>query len=200
MAKIKVPRQRIQKGRTKFRPYKALMWSYGSNCNIEQMKRRCPNASPVDKLLITGTSLVFRGVADVVIKPGVAAPGALWRITRECEQSLDYYEGIGTGLYMKRFFTINIDGRQEEVLFYQMKMSSGVMPPTETYVETIARGYHDFDIDLDYLNRALMESWNDKEVTPVLKERHVKRGKPKLAREVNEFFLTEDDLREAGAV
>jgi hypothetical protein len=74
------------------------------------------------------------------------------------------------------------------------------MPPTEAYVETIARGYHDFDIDLDYLNRALMESWNDKEVTPVLKERHVKRGKPKLAREVNEFFLTEDDLREAGAV
>jgi AIG2-like family len=176
------------------------MWSYGSNCNIEQMKRRCPNATPVGKLLVTGTSLVFRGVADVVIKAGVEAPGALWRISRECEQSLDYYEGIGTGLYMKRFFTVVINGQKEEVLFYQMKMSTGVMPPSQEYIETIAQGYQDFDIDLDYLNRALMASWNDKEVTPVLQERHVKRGKPRLAKEVNEFFLTEDDLRAAGAI
>ena len=132
-------------------------------------------------------------VADVVIKSGVEAPGSLWRITRECEHSLDYYEGVNSRLYMKRYFTVKVDGREEEVLFYQMRMSSGVMPPSEKYVETIAQGYRDFDIDLGYLDRALHESWEDKYVTPVLDERHKKRGRPRR-QEVNEFWQQKNGL------
>lgn len=207
--KLKIPPQRIRYQRAAAPPVKALYWAYGSNLNLMHMARRCPHAEPVGPLNLVHGQLVFRGVADVTVKKNSEVPGGLWRITRQCERSLDSYEGVGSRLYLKRFFTV-VDaetGRSEDVLFYQMSTHRGRMPPSEHYLQTIVDGYEDFGLDREYLNVALAEAWEQKEVTRMLRSRHENRGRPSLAKSMplptpfitSEFVLTDDELREAGA-
>lgn len=157
-------------------------WAYGSNLCLANMSHRCPDAVPVGPMYVTQAALVFRGVADVTIRKDSVVPGGLWRITNRCEEALDRYEGVGSRFYMKRYFDVKIDGRKRSVLFYQMVMDRGVMPPSQYYLDVIEQGYRDFNLDLDVLNQYVAQSWDDKEVTPVLRERHIRKGQPKLAR------------------
>jgi len=159
-----------------------LYWCYGSNLNVAHMAHRCPKAKVVGPLILEDGALVFRGVADVVTREGSIIPGGLWRITPECEAKLDQYEGVAGRLYLKRYLELKVGKKREDCLFYQMAMRRGVQPPSEGYFNTIVQGYKDFDLDLVYLNRALEESWNEKELTPHLRERYIKRGMPSLAK------------------
>lgn len=157
-------------------------WAYGSNLSIKQMLKRCPRAIKYGPMSVNDCALVFRGVADVTVKKGFTTPGGLWQITSECERTLDQFEGVAARVYMKRYFRITIEGKQYTCLFYQMRRSKGVMPPSETYFGTIAQGYHDFGLDTDLLENFLYDSWHEKEVTEWLLDRHENRGSPRLAR------------------
>jgi hypothetical protein len=132
------------------------------------------------------SELVFRGVADVIYSSHGKCPGGLWEITKECEETLDVYEGIESGLYRKVWlkFKYANSGKIRKCLTYQMQ-HDGIMPPSQQYVDTIAQGYVDFDLDLQYLDHALMKSWNDKDKTDFLRRRHKQRGGGQLAREVS---------------
>lgn len=207
--KLKVPPQVIRTTRAVRAPQKALYWAYGSNLNLAHMARRCPQAEPVGPLNLLHGQLIFRGVADVTVKKDSEVPGGLWRITRRCEHSLDAYEGVSSRLYLKRFFTVQDEetGQLEDVLFYQMQTKRGRMPPSQHYLQTIVDGYEDFGLDRRFLDEALQDSWEQKEVTRHLRERHDRRGRPSLAESLplptpfitGEFVLTDDELKEAGA-
>ena len=197
---ITVPRQHIRRNRSEARPRMALYWAYGSNLSIDRMIRRCRQAEPVRGLYLNHARLVFRGVADITIAPRSEAAGGLWRITRDCEQSLDSFEGVSTKIYLKRFFTVSIDGEDEEVLFYQMSATRGIMPPSEEYLRTIETGYDDFGLDKAYIDEALGHSWSQTELTVAMRRRHDRQGRPRLARPIESFVLAESDLREAGAI
>lgn len=163
-----------------------LYWAYGSNLNVEAMRRRCPRATPYRPLFVNNGLLVFRGVADVEAssrKSHVVA-GGLWWITPECEMALDRYEGCsadGRGLYSKRHLTLKIGDEVRECLFYKMN-SVGVMPPWESYLDVIAQGYRDFDLPIDMLSSAVERSWKEKDKTPDLSRRWIGRGRPSLAK------------------
>ena len=159
-----------------------LYWCYGSNLWVEQMRDRCTDAIKVGPLIMDDCRLVFRGVADVTYDPNSCTPGGLWDITDRCERNLDGYEGVGRGLYLKRYMKIKYQGRERQVLFYQMKISKGIMPPSEEYVKRIEQGYRDFGLDLADLSAAIERSWQDKHVTQRLAQRHRERGNPRLAR------------------
>lgn len=161
-----------------------LYWAYGSNLCIRHFLGRCPSARPLRSLHVQDSELVFRGVADVTLNRGRVTPGGIWRIRDERDvDALDKYEGVSTRLYLKRYLQVkNERGVVEDCLFYQMKASRGIMPPSEVYIDTIAEGYRDFDLDTAYLDEALSNSWGRKNVTPFLRERHIKRGRPRLAR------------------
>lgn len=159
-----------------------LVWAYGSNLSKKQMRARCPDAIKVGPLIVDDCRLVFRGVADVTYSPGDCTPGGLWDITEKDEQALDVFEGVAQGTYMKRIMPIRYKGRNRKVLFYQMRISRGVMPPSEEYVARIAQGYRDFGLDLADLSAAIERSWEDKDVTKRLAQRHRDRGSPRLAR------------------
>jgi gamma-glutamylcyclotransferase (GGCT)/AIG2-like uncharacterized protein YtfP len=162
-----------------------LMFAYGSNLNVEAMKRRCPKARKLGAFHLTHSRLVFRGVADIEYDRREKCPGGLWRITKECEDSLDEYEGVEHGLYDKVYIRVRLvkTNKIANILVYQMKRG-GYMPPDEYYLNTIAQGYRDFGLDLNYLDMALQRSWDDKEKTPFLRARHKRRGNRPLAHEV----------------
>lgn len=44
---------------------KTLYFAYGSNLNLDQMARRCPDAEPVGRVRLDGYRLAFRRTVDV---------------------------------------------------------------------------------------------------------------------------------------
>lgn len=130
--------------------------AYGSNMNIEQMSRRCPNAKPIGKTVLKNYKLVFKGVADIEKSESEEVPVVVWEITKECEKALDIYEGYPR-LYRKEYVPILIHGKTELAMVYVMNYAKGAKP-SEYYYNVIKQGYKDFDINTAPLEKALKES------------------------------------------
>lgn len=165
-----------------------LYWCYGSNLNVRQMRKRCPDATPFGPLVLPNAVLRFRGVADVAYLRGTECQGGLWEISRRDEAYLDSYEGVNQvrperGLYIKRYLTLKIDDEVRRALYYQMN-TVGIMPPSQAYLDVIAQGFRDFGLDLERLQRAVDHSWTRQRKTPWLRNRWKRKGMPRLGREV----------------
>ena len=130
--------------------------AYGSNMNVEQMSRRCPNAKPIGKTVLQNYKLVFKGVADIEKSESEEVPVVVWEITKECEKALDIYEGYPR-LYRKEYVPILINGKTELAMVYVMNYAKGAKP-SEYYYNVIKQGYKDFDINIAPLEKALKES------------------------------------------
>ena len=137
-----------------------LYFAYGSNLNFEQMSMRCPNAVSLGPLYIPSWKLVFRGVADIEQSDNNddLLPVGVWRITEQCEQSLDIYEGVNPnsnndGLYKK----IEVCG----MMTYKMN-SDGYSPPSSYYFNGILDGYQNFGLNSSHLYDALGWSYYNK--------------------------------------
>ena len=153
-------------------------WSYGSNLSKAAMARRCPGAIPIQPLTLNNGALVFRGVADVVTRSKAKVHGGLWWINHRHEETLDTYEGVRSKFYLKRYLKLKFKGIDQpfKCLYYVMAMRRGIDPPSESYLACIAEGYHDFGLPMEALDKALQEAWEDKTVTPYLRERRKRRG------------------------
>jgi gamma-glutamylcyclotransferase (GGCT)/AIG2-like uncharacterized protein YtfP len=154
--------------KTKAKPI--YYFAYGSNLNKEQMKRRCPRAVAMGGLELPQAQLVFNGVADVVFHETKTAVGGLWRITDECEASLDGYEGVGfkgadgkprAGAYRKETIKVIVTTKGvesvEDALIYVMNRNTRKMPLV-SYLNIIKQGFDDFGLDQTFLNRALLDT------------------------------------------
>jgi hypothetical protein len=170
-----------------------LYLAYGSNLCIEQMKIRCPAAEPLGTTTIFNNRLVFRGVADIEKADGFKVPVGVWRITKECERALDVYEGIKSGLYVKRNCRLR-DGAV--AMFYKMK-STDILPPSDYYLDVIREGYGDFGLDLAALKEAVKHSKQHRRASRGLlerQERRDRRWRERKRREEEEAFLAANDL------
>jgi len=72
--------------------------AYGSNLNINQMKRRCPTARVIGTGFIEDYELLFKGsktggYLTIEKAEGKSLPVAIWKVTELDEQALDRYEG-----------------------------------------------------------------------------------------------------------
>ena len=138
---------------------KKLYIAYGSNLNVEQMKRRCPDAEIVGKAELKGYYLYFCGghlgaVATVEPKEGSTVPVLIWSISKKDEVALDRYEGF-PHLYRKETFTVDLDGRKRRAMIYIMntsRLNQGI--PSQSYYHTILEGYHSAGFDEKYLDEA----------------------------------------------
>tara|TARA_R100000995_G_scaffold75871_1_gene45335 strand:+ start:888 stop:1343 length:456 start_codon:yes stop_codon:yes gene_type:complete len=134
-----------------------LYGAYGANLNMANMEVRCPQAKPILGFNLVGYRLVFNGVADIVKDKDAKVPIGLWQITKECEKSLDRFEGYPY-LYKKIKLKVDVPGfKGQKVMFYVMRRKGVGLPPA-AYFNTIAQGYDDFALDKDYLNWAVHEA------------------------------------------
>ncbi len=125
-----------------------LYLAYGSNLNKKQMSKRCPKAKPIGPIILSGYKLEFRRVATIKHTKKIEDKlgCGLWEITKDCEKSLDIYEGFPI-VYSK--ITIELkDGRN--VMTYIMN-NGALGPPTAKYFNTIKNGFKDFELPTNLL-------------------------------------------------
>ena len=69
---------------------KTLYFAYGSNLNLDQMARRCPDAEPVGRVRLDGYRLAFRrtggGYLTILPDKGNHVDGLLWKVSAQDEQ------------------------------------------------------------------------------------------------------------------
>ncbi|MDR1464761.1 MAG: gamma-glutamylcyclotransferase [Oscillospiraceae bacterium] len=143
------------------REKRTVYLAYGSNLNIEQMTRRCPDAKPWGATVLRDYRLTFWGgcghaVATIIPNEGSFVPVALWSITPADEQALDVYEGYPR-LYRKEYLRLKWGGRYVRAMVYIMNHGA-VNIPSRGYFTTILDGYEDFGIDTKPLFQALWEA------------------------------------------
>ena len=141
---------------------KRLYIAYGSNLNMKQMAWRCPGARVVAKSWIHDHRLVFQGRAfgahaNIIPAEGYDVPVAIWEITAQNERALDRYEGVAGGYYTKETMEVEVAGKMKKALVYIMTPNPyGI--PDDFYLETIARGYADFNLDVRVLSEAILHA------------------------------------------
>ena len=138
-----------------------LYFAYGSNINLDQMERRCPNAQVVGPVVLENYKLLFRsntrnaGVATIKPHKGRKVHGLLWKITPECEKSLDIYEGWPR-LYEKEDVTVrDSSGHEFTVMAYVMTdMCKEPAVPSDHYYRGIETGYRQNGLPVPALKKA----------------------------------------------
>ena len=137
-------------------------FSYGSNLNYTQMKRRCPTAKIVGiailknwRLSFVGRSKTWQGgVATIEKRKFSKAYGVVYKITNEDLENLDIYEGCP--VWYKRF-TVKIklaNGKVIKAESYHLPNQKPVYPSPD-YYNIIAKGYLQFGLNLQELLKTL---------------------------------------------
>lgn len=125
-----------------------LYFAYGSNMDLDQMEFRCPAAEVVGNVRLDGYRLTFcsrnpdSGVATILPQKGSHVDGVLWKITQDCEKSLDHYEGYPY-LYGKETIHVQAeDGSSYESMVYVMNAPYKDCParPSRFYLDGILEG------------------------------------------------------------
>lgn len=140
---------------------KKLYIAYGSNLNLAQMARRCPDAEIAGSAELTGYRLRFCGgrtsaVATIEPDDESSVPVLVWSISERDERSLDIYEGYPR-LYRKETLLVNMEGRKRRIraMVYVMNTSGrdyGV--PSDGYYHSILEGYRSAGFDENILREA----------------------------------------------
>lgn len=132
--------------------------AYGSNMNLQQMKRRCPTARVIGTGFVKDYELLFRGmngsaVATIEPKAGCMVPIVLMNIKSYDEKKLNIYEGF-PNLYRKETIKVAYNGEEVGAMIYLINYGK-IASPSTYYYEVIEQGYIDNGIDLSYLKRAV---------------------------------------------
>ena len=132
----------------------SLYFAYGANINADDMAWRCPRARPIGAFELQDWQLELYCHATIEQKQGSSVHGVLWELTRECEESLDVFEGYPS-YYTKRTWFQN----GQWFFFYEMNdPKSG--NPSEGYIRGIAMGYDQWQLPQSKLKEALDRTYN----------------------------------------
>ena len=127
------------------------------------MRERCPKAKPLETRVLENWQLCFKGVADIFPSEGSFVNVGVYKITKECENALDYYEDY-PNLYRKKY--LSLDGYNKPILTYVMNPGYGIGPPSTLYFNAIKDGYKDWNIKINDLLEVAKRSLHRGELEP----------------------------------
>ena len=130
--------------------------AYGMNCNLDEMRKRCPDAEVMGKVTLRDYKLAFKVHCDAEYKPGASMECALWRITDKCEQALDRLEGYPF-YYDKKEVMVEHQGKTLRPMIYYMKDSTVLDMPHKSYLNMVAEGYSQNSMNINQIIRSLEE-------------------------------------------
>jgi phage replication-related protein YjqB (UPF0714/DUF867 family)/gamma-glutamylcyclotransferase (GGCT)/AIG2-like uncharacterized protein YtfP len=115
-------------------------FAYGSNLDVTQMTRRCPDATQPRPATLTGHDWLIneRGVATVEPLDGAAVHGVLWQISDHDLTVLDSAEGVPVRYRRDRMTVDTDDGPAEAWVYVDPRVEPGA--PRPGYLERIIDG------------------------------------------------------------
>ena len=126
-----------------------LYFAYGSNLDLEQMRRRCPGSHMVGTANLPGFQLAFVGYSEsrgggvaTVRKNGNGShvPGVLYQMTQEDWQKMDGFEGFPTIYRREVVQVINRSGWAVEAETYIRNHGEHRLP-SPSYRRIVEAGY-----------------------------------------------------------
>ena len=138
-----------------------LYFAYGSNLNWHQMKKeRCPGSKYIQPYILKGYKLIFSqrnpnnkyGHANIEKKKNYSVQGAIWKLSKEHENTLDEYEAVNYNppYYYKEYLL----WRKKKVLVYIQKIYTK-KNPSSSYLHTIIKGYKDCNLNINFLKKTV---------------------------------------------
>ncbi|MFA5315925.1 MAG: gamma-glutamylcyclotransferase family protein [Dehalococcoidales bacterium] len=128
-------------------------FAYGSNLEKEQMKERCPDSKPLFSAILPNYQLFFcgwsrqwrGGKASIRKTTGTKVRGAVYEVSQNCLSRLDRLEGLD--YHRIAVIVFDEDGDAQEATTYMTKRPLEETKPGKDYLETILRGYRDWQIE-----------------------------------------------------
>jgi gamma-glutamylcyclotransferase (GGCT)/AIG2-like uncharacterized protein YtfP len=145
----------VTESRSRGRPARtAPVFVFGSNLDLDQLRRRCPSVTVVGVASLPNFALTFVGhsdawggaVATIVRQRGAAVDGIVARVTLSDLAMLDRYEGVPF-VYRRSRITVTVADAPVQAHVYRMPVDTPPGVPSLKYVTQIARGYRAFDLD-----------------------------------------------------
>lgn len=141
--------------------------AYGSNLNMEQMRRPLPYGGIIGTGAIENYELQFKGSlhnahATIAPKEGSSALVGVWRIQKRDESHLDMYEGYNPKSYCyynKEQIPVKMDdGSTLTGMVYIMDSRMDFGNPSKNYYDIVRQGYEDCGLDTNVLDHAVNDS------------------------------------------
>ena len=145
------------------KPFNAAKYfAYGSNLDLSQMKRRCPECRLISKGSLSGHSLTFNrfsngwggGVADVIQDQDSKVWGLVFEISDSDLERLDRYEGYHkdqTSMYERWKAVIDTpNGQISDVWVYTVVEKQKYVQPTLEYLQIIKDAAVRWNFPKDY--------------------------------------------------
>lgn len=138
-------------------------FAYGSNMNLEQMKKRCPSAVFLKKVRLKGYKFVYDGcsslrkcaVANIVRSENDTVWGALFEVDSECIDSLDRYEGFPFSYQKETLEVIDEQNRKYDALVY-VREPQMIVKPSDEYRNVVLDGAKNCELPKDYIARFIL--------------------------------------------
>lgn len=129
-------------------------FAYGSNMNLDQMARRCPDAEAIGNVTLDGYELAFcgtpnSGVLTILPKEGSQIEGVMWSVSDQDIQRLNTYEGWPR-LYRREYLLAkDTKGNPQKVMGYIMNAPFKNEPaiPSRGYLYGVLEGCQQNKID-----------------------------------------------------
>ena len=134
----------------------SLYFAYGSNLSFAQMKRRCPENTPMGIGILHGYRWIIssRGYANVVKSDLDYVMGRIYKINKQDEDNLDKKEGYNSvhSSYEKEILPIIADGISCNCFVYvDPVVQEG--PPKNEYIDKINAGLVDSSFPDEYVEK-----------------------------------------------
>lgn len=149
------------------------MITFAFGMNLDPGTMDWCRAEPLGPATLPDWELEFRGLANVVEKPGAVVNGVLWKLDEKGERSIDGREGFrGEGnplnMYDRRTVTCDtVNGPVEAVVYTMSRRTLGLdaawghnrlSPPGTGYLQYLTNGYTHFGLPIDELWKSVRKS------------------------------------------
>jgi hypothetical protein len=124
-----------------------LHFAYGSNMSRTLMAARCPAALALGTATLEGWQFMIGagGHGSIEPRPGGTVHGVLWRVTARDLATINAYEGVDTGVYLRRIVPVRQHGRLYPALVYVVR-TQGHGTPRPGYIQVIVEAARDWSL------------------------------------------------------
>jgi hypothetical protein len=131
----------------------ALHFAYGSNMSRAQIGARCPGARALGTATLKHWHFVIgpEGHGSIVPRPGAVVHGVLWRVGTRDIAAINSYEGLDSGLYLRRIMPVRHGAALFPALVYILRRH-GLGRSRPAYISLVVDAARDWGLPERYID------------------------------------------------